>query len=155
MSNFCLSVVVEYNVCENITIPMCMNLPYNCTKMPNRFDHRTQQQAALDMVRFNPLVITNCYSHLRLFLCSVYIPRYTMDPAGSPPCRSFCQAARAGCGTLLMDYGYRWPSALNCSQFPETGDSPCLNENGRVVSTTGMLTSEWATIPLSYERTLV
>ena len=36
-------------VCQPITIPMCTDLPYNLTYMPNQFGHETQEEAGLEV----------------------------------------------------------------------------------------------------------
>lgn len=35
--------------CEPITVPMCRNIQYNMTHMPNQFNHETQQDAAVEV----------------------------------------------------------------------------------------------------------
>lgn len=42
--------------CERITIPMCMDMRYNLTRMPNLVGHRTQKDAAAQVHEFIPLV---------------------------------------------------------------------------------------------------
>ena len=32
--------------CQRITIPLCRDMPYNLTRMPNLVDHETQEEAA-------------------------------------------------------------------------------------------------------------
>ena len=34
-------------VCKPISIPMCQEMPYNGTSMPNLLHHRTQEEAAI------------------------------------------------------------------------------------------------------------
>ena len=34
--------------CEEITVPMCRNIGYNFTSMPNQFHHDTQDEAGLE-----------------------------------------------------------------------------------------------------------
>jgi len=34
--------------CEEITVPMCRNIGYNFTSMPNQFHHETQDEAGLE-----------------------------------------------------------------------------------------------------------
>lgn len=36
-------------VCQRITIPMCNDIPYNFTHMPNQFNHETQEEAGLEV----------------------------------------------------------------------------------------------------------
>jgi hypothetical protein len=46
--------------CQEITVPMCRNMPYNATSMPNQFNHYTQQEAAMEAHQFWALVEINC-----------------------------------------------------------------------------------------------
>jgi hypothetical protein len=46
--------------CEEISVPMCRNMPYNFTLMPNQLNHKTQQDAALEVHQFWALVEINC-----------------------------------------------------------------------------------------------
>lgn len=38
--------------CEEIKIPMCRNMPYNLTRLPNLLHHSTQENAQLDIDQF-------------------------------------------------------------------------------------------------------
>ena len=60
--------------CELITVPMCRNLAYNMTSMPNQFEHTSQSEAASEAHQFWALVEFNCASELKFFLCSMYTP---------------------------------------------------------------------------------
>lgn len=60
--------------CEPITVPMCQNLEYNMTSMPNQFEHASQSEAAADAHQFWALVEFNCARELKFFLCSMYTP---------------------------------------------------------------------------------
>ena len=42
--------------CELITIPMCQDIQYNMTIVPNLLNHRTQDDAGLEVHQFFPLV---------------------------------------------------------------------------------------------------
>jgi len=39
--------------CEEITVPMCRNMEYNMTSMPNQFNHETQAEAAMEVLYDN------------------------------------------------------------------------------------------------------
>ena len=46
--------------CEPITSPLCRDIPYNMTIMPNIFGHRTQQEAMVELARdWLPLIRVN------------------------------------------------------------------------------------------------
>ena len=109
----------EYK-CEEITIPLCMNLGYNTTYSPNRFLHEDQKEAALEVHQFWPLVQINCSPVLKFFLCSLYAP-VCDEVYGKEllPCRSVCKKAKSGCLKLMKTYGFKWPEKMECDKFPE------------------------------------
>ena len=102
--------------CELITIPLCQDLPYIDTAMPNILGHKSQEDAGLEVHQFAPLIKVGCSSHLKPFLCSVYTPECTSGKL-RPPCRTLCEQARAGCETLMNKFGFPWPNALSCDKF--------------------------------------
>ncbi|XP_022239628.1 frizzled-5-like [Limulus polyphemus] len=119
------------NQCEEISIPMCKDIGYNATSMPNPFYHTTQEEAGFEVHQFWPLVEIQCSDDLRFFLCSLYTPICMPDYQGSiPACRSVCERARLGCAPLLRQYGFAWPERMNCESFPEYGDPGhlCMDE---------------------------
>ena len=113
----------EERKCEKITIPMCMKLGYNYTRMPNKFKHTTQAAAALEVHQFWPLVEIQCSRHIGFFLCSMYAPICQNDYQGElEPCREVCVQARDGCAPLMKKYGFPWPESMKCSNFPSIHD---------------------------------
>jgi frizzled protein 1/7 len=48
------------NKCEKITIPICKNIQYNQTIFPNLLNHVRQEEAALEVHQFIPLIKINC-----------------------------------------------------------------------------------------------
>ncbi|XP_035894039.1 frizzled isoform X2 [Anopheles stephensi] len=108
----------EHGRCEPITIPFCAGIPYNSTKMPNRFGHTRQEEAALDVHQYVPLVKIDCSPDLKFFLCVLYAPICTFLAEPLPPCRCLCESARA-CETIMKTFDFAWPENLECSQFPE------------------------------------
>ena len=82
---------------------MCQNIGYNLTYMPNMFNHDTQEEAALDVHQFWPLVDIKCSPDLKIFLCSVFAPKCELHAKENefPPCRSLCESARNGCAPLM------------------------------------------------------
>ena len=121
---------LSYNidsVCEDVTVPLCLDLPYNKTIFPNMLNQQTQEEAGLEVHQFYPLVRVGCSDVLKMFLCSVYVPVCTVLARPVPPCRSLCDAARAGCEPLMNRFGFDWPERLQCSQFPQDdGDALCI-----------------------------
>lgn len=113
----------DYERCEKITIPMCIGIGYNFTKMPNELNHDTQEEAGLEVHQFWPLVEIKCSPDLKFFLCSLYTPICLKDYLKPlPACRSVCERAREGCLPLMNQYGFQWPERMNCDNFPVMGD---------------------------------
>ena len=109
--------------CEPIRFDMCRGLGYNVTGMPNLVGHRDQQDASLQLQTFTPLIQYGCSKQLSFFLCSVYLPMCTekvIHPIG--PCRPICENVKRRCQPVLNEFGYPWPTALNCSTFPTRND---------------------------------
>lgn len=102
--------------CETITAPLCTDMPYSETILPNVLGHKTQEDASLEMHQFYPLVKVQCSPDLQPFLCSVYVPKCVLGRA-QPPCRTRCERARAGCEPLMNKFGFLWPDALKCDAF--------------------------------------
>ena len=122
--------------CEPIRFEMCKGLGYNVTGMPNLVGHRDQQDASLQLQTFTPLIQYGCSNQLKFFLCSVYVPMCTekvMAPIG--PCRPMCESVRRRCQPVLNEFGYPWPTALNCSKFPPHNDQNhmCMDGPGEEV----------------------
>ncbi|XP_044742418.1 frizzled-7-B [Chrysoperla carnea] len=105
-----------------------MDIQYNETIMPNILKHTKQEAAGLEVHQFFPLVKVKCSPDLQLFLCSVYTPVCTILENPIPPCRSLCISARNGCESLMVKFGFPWPSHLECSLFPEPPQM-CVGEN--------------------------
>lgn len=99
--------------CQTITVPLCRDLPYTETVLPNILGHKTQEAAGLEVHQFYPLVKVGCSTHLKTFLCSVYTPECV---SGTPrlPCRTVCEHARSGCESLMNKFGVQWPDSLKC-----------------------------------------
>ncbi|XP_071447254.1 frizzled-2 [Hetaerina americana] len=115
--------------CEPITIPFCRDIQYNETIMPNLLNHQKQEDAALEVHQFFPLVKVRCSTELQFFLCSVYAPVCTILDRAIPPCRSLCISARTGCEGLMNKFGFQWPEGLDCAKYPESGTEICVGEN--------------------------
>lgn len=98
---------------------LCSGLGYNMTGMPNLGGNELQQEAEYYLRTFSPLIQYGCSPHLRLFLCSVYVPMCTekvANPIG--PCRGLCENVRSRCYPVLQGFGFPWPDALECTRFP-------------------------------------
>lgn len=105
--------------CERITIPMCQDMPYNLTRMPNFMGHNDQAAAAIQVHEFIPLVEIGCSKHLKFFLCSLYAPMCTEQVDVSiPSCQSICEEVKSRCLPVLQQFNFNWPHMLNCSRLP-------------------------------------
>lgn len=115
----------QYSSCERITIPMCLDMGYNMTRMPNLVGHTHQKDAAIQVHEFIPLVQIGCSRLLKFFLCSLYAPMCTEmvdETLVVPACRSMCLEVRSKCEPVLKRFSFKWPSMLDCSQLPEKSD---------------------------------
>ncbi|XP_042354170.1 atrial natriuretic peptide-converting enzyme-like [Plectropomus leopardus] len=102
--------------CQPITVPLCSDLLYADTIMPNILGHASQEDAALEIHQFFPLVKVGCSPHLKTFLCSVYTPKCVSGRAQAP-CRTLCEQARSGCESLMNKFGFQWPESMRCEAF--------------------------------------
>ncbi|PWA23901.1 hypothetical protein CCH79_00010809 [Gambusia affinis] len=102
--------------CQPITVPICEDVSYTNTILPNILGHKSQQEAGLAINQFLPLIKVECSPHLKPFLCSAYIPKCVL---GRPqaPCRTLCEKARSGCGRLMRTFGLPWPESLKCESY--------------------------------------
>ncbi|KAE8283409.1 Frizzled-2 [Larimichthys crocea] len=123
-------VVPEHGFCQPISIPLCTDIAYNQTIMPNLVGHYNQEDAGLEVHQFYPLVKVQCSPELKFFLCSMYAPVCTVLEKAIPPCRSICERARQGCEALMNKFGFQWPDRLRCENFPVLGDGQiCVGQN--------------------------
>ncbi|XP_053266236.1 frizzled-1 [Podarcis raffonei] len=122
--------VPDHGYCQPITIPLCTDIAYNQTIMPNLLGHTNQEDAGLEVHQFYPLVKVQCSAELKFFLCSMYAPVCTVLEQALPPCRSLCERARQGCEALMNKFGFQWPDTLRCEKFPVHGaEELCVGQN--------------------------
>ncbi|XP_068605585.1 frizzled-2 [Brachionichthys hirsutus] len=123
-------VVPDHGFCQPISIPLCTDIAYNQTIMPNLVGHYNQEDAGLEVHQFYPLVKVQCSPELKFFLCSMYAPVCTVLEKAIPPCRSICERAKQGCEALMNKFGFQWPDRLRCENFPVLGDGQiCVGQN--------------------------
>ncbi|XP_054642163.1 frizzled-7-like [Dunckerocampus dactyliophorus] len=108
-------------VCQPVSIPLCADVPYNQTIMPNLLGHTKQEDAAREMHHFDPLINASCSADLTMFLCTVYAPVCTVLEEPIPPCRDLCERVRQGCEARITEAGFQWPERLPCEEFPVSG----------------------------------
>ena len=113
-------------ICEPLTIPLCQGLEYNATIFPNMLNHKSQEEAALEVHQFYHLVKAGCSDDFAFFLCSMYAPICTGLNTTAPPCRSLCNSAKHGCEDLMKRFGFTWPERFSCDRFPKLGDEICV-----------------------------
>ncbi|KAM7371591.1 hypothetical protein PAMP_008810 [Pampus punctatissimus] len=129
-------VVPEHGFCQPISIPLCTDIAYNQTIMPNLLGHYNQEDAGLEVHQFYPLVKVQCSPELKFFLCSMYAPVCTVLEKAIPPCRSICEKAKQGCEALMNKFGFQWPDRLRCENFPVLGDGQiCVGQNDSSAAT--------------------
>lgn len=121
------ALLAPHDRCEPITIPLCKDIQYNETIMPNLLNHQKQEDAGLEVHQFFPLVKVQCSPQLKFFLCTMYVPVCTVLEEAIPPCQPLCEQARTGCESLMNKFGFQWPESLRCDQFPASG--LCVGEN--------------------------
>ncbi|CRL00025.1 CLUMA_CG013313, isoform A, partial [Clunio marinus] len=122
-------IIENHNKCEPITIPLCLSIQYNKTIFPNLLGHTRQDEAALEVHQFIPLIKIECSPDLKLFLCSLYAPLCTILEYPIPPCRSLCESAR-NCEKIMKTFDFMWPESLECSKFPEDAtEKLCISNN--------------------------
>lgn len=115
--------------CEPVRIPLCRDMPYNRTRMPNLLHHSTQENAVLAVEQYELLAKTRCSAMLVFYLCSVYAPICTgmeFQTEAVPPCRSVCQRVRHDCEPLLNKYNVSWPAAFDCASLPQYDKGVCI-----------------------------
>lgn len=116
--------------CQPLEQPLCRNVGYVNTSLPNQREHRTQTEAAQEMADFAVLWMNDgeapCSGAVVHFLCSFYFPFCGPGAHGQDaalrPCRDLCEEVRAGCAGLFAEYepqDVAWPQFFNCSTFPE------------------------------------
>ncbi|KAG9475957.1 hypothetical protein GDO78_002826 [Eleutherodactylus coqui] len=120
---------VQSAPCETIRIPLCKDMPWNITRMPNHLHHSTQENAILAIDQYQELVDINCSPVLSFFLCAMYAPICTLQFLHDPikPCKSVCQRAKDGCEPIMKRYNHSWPENLACDDLPIYDRGVCIS----------------------------
>jgi len=97
---------------------LCHGMEYNRLRLPNLLGHETMTEVLHQSKVWPPLVSKGCHPETRKFLCSLYAPVCLDIGRSVPPCRSLCESVRDACSPAMLDFGFPWPSILNCTQYP-------------------------------------
>uniref|UniRef100_A0A8C3CHK0 Membrane frizzled-related protein n=1 Tax=Cairina moschata TaxID=8855 RepID=A0A8C3CHK0_CAIMO len=109
------------SVCEPVEVEMCLGLGYNATSFPNIWLAIPDQEGAAEVLQdYQTLMELACYQHLRLLICSLFVPKCTPDGGVLQPCRAVCLAAELRCRQSLGLLGILWP--INCNILPGSSD---------------------------------
>lgn len=86
----------------------------------------------------------NCSRHLRLFVCSVFVPLCSEHvPGAVPACRNLCEIVKTDCQPVLAQFLLPWPAELECSRFPAPPalcmNHPSINSQSNYISHTSHL----------------
>ncbi|NXG42836.1 MFRP protein, partial [Psilopogon haemacephalus] len=135
------------SVCEPVEVEMCLGLGYNDTSFPNIWLAIPDQEGAAEVLQdyqvscsggqgrvergrtgcgaltaafLQTLMELACYQHLRLLICSLFVPKCTPDGGVLQPCRAVCLAAELRCQQSLGLLGILWP--INCNILPDSND---------------------------------
>ncbi|CAM5165445.1 unnamed protein product [Eretmochelys imbricata] len=89
--------------------------------------HENQQEAAIKLHEFAPLVEYGCHGHLRFFLCSLYAPMCTDQVSTSiPACKPMCEQARHKCAPIMEQFNLAGRSPWTAASCPpRTTPMPC------------------------------
>ena len=126
--------------CEELQDPLCGDLGYNMTYMPNSLE-QSQEEAGRTLDSWTPLLHHNCSKSLRPLLCFTYLPPCiqevridtimreirTSEPAQLPACRELCQKVHDDCEAVMRLMGFGWPQTLECDRLPSSrGPVACM-----------------------------
>ncbi|XP_023061944.1 secreted frizzled-related protein 5 [Piliocolobus tephrosceles] len=101
-------------------LPLCHTVGYKRMRLPNLLEHESLAEVKQQASSWLPLLAKRCHSDTQVFLCSLFAPVCLDRPIY--PCRSLCEAVRAGCAPLMEAYGFPWPEMLHCHKFPMDND---------------------------------
>uniref|UniRef100_A0A0K0DXJ0 Frizzled-4 n=1 Tax=Strongyloides stercoralis TaxID=6248 RepID=A0A0K0DXJ0_STRER len=117
------------NRCVPVTLPICKDIPYNYTFIPNPIFPHDPATLHLQTDHFKPLIRTQCNPHIKFFICSVFAPMCPESlPQAVTSCKSVCQEVKKDCIKIFTEFDIQWPESLDCDKFPEE-PSLCMKPN--------------------------
>ncbi|XP_060027508.1 secreted frizzled-related protein 5 isoform X2 [Erinaceus europaeus] len=119
-------------------LPLCHTVGYKRMRLPNLLEHESLAEVKQQASSWLPLLAKRCHSDTQVFLCSLFAPVCLDRPIY--PCRSLCEAVRAGCAPLMEAYGFPWPEMLHCHKFPLDNDLCIAVQFGHLPATTPPVT---------------
>ncbi|XP_543955.4 secreted frizzled-related protein 5 isoform X3 [Canis lupus familiaris] len=114
-------------------LPLCHTVGYKRMRLPNLLEHESLAEVKQQASSWLPLLAKRCHSDTQVFLCSLFAPVCLDRPIY--PCRSLCEAVRAGCAPLMEAYGFPWPEMLHCHKFPLDNDLCIAMQFGHLPAT--------------------
>ncbi|XP_056139469.1 secreted frizzled-related protein 2-like [Lampris incognitus] len=103
------------------TLSLCHGVGYRQMRIPNLLGHDSLREAQQQSAAWLPLVSKLCHPDTKKFLCSLFAPVCLPElPEAVRPCRSLCEAVRAGCLPVMSAFGFPWPDMFNCTRFPRS-----------------------------------
>lgn len=119
------------NIPDNMTL--CRGIGYDHMRLPNLLDHDSVREAVQQAASWIPLMNVRCHRDTQVFLCSLFAPVCLDRPIW--PCKTLCEAVKAGCESRMRKYGFPWPEMLRCDKFPSDNEL-CIgmrqeNQSGR------------------------
>ena len=121
----------EVGLCRNVKFPLCQNLPYNKTEMPNYFSHTTVNQAVASFNGYIDLIKSDCSAILPKYLCGLHFPRCSKERNLTKPCRSTCQTIKYSCEPELQKLQLQ-PNIFDCDTLPTGEECLLVEEKGNL-----------------------
>ncbi|XP_041355646.1 atrial natriuretic peptide-converting enzyme-like [Gigantopelta aegis] len=113
----------QHVICRRNQIPICQGLTFSRGSLPNMFLQCSTREITTELRQFEGLIQSNCSSHLRFFLCGIYMPYcIRAENPFAMPCRELCEGIRRDCEATYSRLHGRlpWPSKFQCHRYPDS-----------------------------------
>ena len=124
---------IDHPDCEAVAVPLCSNMKYNLTRLPNHIGYTDQTAIRLftEQKNLKNLVNTKCSPDLVFFLCTTLVPicvnsNQFAAPPMVRPCRDLCENVYNNCIASMQTLNFKWPTNLNCSDLPYHATGMCI-----------------------------